>query len=423
MLLVARHVRSLVRGSAPPTSTPPLDDRVRELVVASFERSTTLVPRVNLLVPTVAGRRTFGGVRTAIELFEAVAEHAPRRRIVSVAPLLEGAVGSTLSSYRWTDPAADDDAGRTLTSLGGASAASRLSIGPADAFMATFWTTAELGLRIQRWQAAAFGLRDRPMLYLIQDFEPAFYPWSAQWLLARATYEPGPPIVAVFNTSLLKAYFDRQGIHFAHEFAFEPRLAPELIDAAKRRGERARRIVVYGRPGTPRNAFPLVVDGLRRWVATDNAATDWTVVSAGEPHPPVDIGRGLRLESVGKLDLEAYGDLLRSSAIGLSLMVSPHPSYPPLEMAHLGMLVLTNRFEVKDLATWHSNVRSLTDVSAAGVAEGLSELCRSFETDPRVGEHGRAIRTDLLEGSPQFPFALDVARLLGVATIEGHGPS
>ena len=40
-------------------------------------------------------------------------------------------------------------------------------------------------------------------------------------------------------------------------------------------------------------------------------------------------------------------------------MISPHPSYPPLDMAHLGMLVATNRFGAKDLSTWHQNIHSL----------------------------------------------------------------
>ena len=111
--------------------------------------------------------------------------------------------------------------------------------------------------------------------------------------------------------------------------------------------------MVYGRPGIPRNAFPAIVDGLRAWRASDSNATGWNIISVGEAHPDIDLGGGSTLHSIGKLDLDAYAALLRGSAIGVSLMVSPHPSYPPLEMAHLGMLVLTNGFGAKDLSTWH----------------------------------------------------------------------
>ena len=132
---------------------------------------------------------------------------------------------------------------------------------------------------------------------------------------------------------------------------------------------RSRTIVVYGRPGIPRNAFPAIVDGLRAWRAGDPNAAEWNVISVGEAHPEIDLGGGAMLRSSGKLDLDAYARLLRGSAIGVSLMVSPHPSYPPLEMAHLGMLVLTNGFGAKDLSSWHDNIRSVTDISAR-VARG-----------------------------------------------------
>ena len=72
----------------------------------------------------------------------------------------------------------------------------------------------------------------------------------------------------MFNTDLLRRAFEADGIAFEHAFSFEPRLAPAL--AAARAGpptERTRRLVVYGRPSKPRNGFPLIVDGLRAWVA------------------------------------------------------------------------------------------------------------------------------------------------------------
>jgi hypothetical protein len=170
--------------------------------------------------------------------------------------------------------------------------------------------------------------------------------------------------------------------------------------------------VVYGRPGIPRNAFPAIVDGLRAWRATDPHAADWTLTSVGEAHPEIDLGGGVALGSIGKLDLDAYAALLRTSAIGVSLMVSPHPSYPPLEMAHLGMLVLTNGFGAKDLSTWHTNITSVGDVASETLAAELSALCRRFEADATIGARGRSSRPDYVSDAPQFPFAPDVEDLL-----------
>jgi hypothetical protein len=47
------------------------------------------------------------------------------------------------------------------------------------------------------------------------------------------------------------------------------------------------------------------------------------------------------------LSYEAYGELLGSSDVLLSLMLSPHTSYPPLEMAATGGLVVTNTYGPK----------------------------------------------------------------------------
>ena len=47
------------------------------------------------------------------------------------------------------------------------------------------------------------------------------------------------------------------------------------------------------------------------------------------------------------MSLEEYKNLLPEFDIGLSLMMSPHPSIVPLEMAAAGMLVVTNTYANK----------------------------------------------------------------------------
>ncbi len=93
-------------------------------------------------------------------------------------------------------------------------------------------------------------------------------------------------------------------------------------------------------------------------------------------------------------------------------MISPHPSYPPLDMAHLGMLVATNRFGAKDLSTWHQNIRSLASLSAEGIAAALRDLTDAFEADPGAGDRGEPLRPDFLADGPLFPFAEELAERL-----------
>ncbi len=326
---LARGVRLFVQG--PPKSSssaarPPASptwDRIPELRTIEFRASSIGGDRLNLIVPTVQPAGVFGGVRTALDLFTALAEGAPKARIISLGPTPDPAEAG-LPGYVRTGPADDSDIARSIVSLG--DPATELAVGPGDVFVATYWTTAELTQRIRAWQATAFGGPGSPMVYLIQDYEPGFYPWSAQFLLARGTYADPSATLAIFNSKLLQDYLHGQGLSFRREFVFEPRLAEPLRRyLPAQRVARPRRILVYGRPKTPRNAFPLIVDGLRAWAATDPGAPEWSVVSIGQSHPDIDLGAGLVLSSRGKLSMDEYGALLSESAIGVSLMVFAPP--------------------------------------------------------------------------------------------------
>lgn len=377
-------------------------------------------PRLNLLIPTLSPRRVFGGAKTAMDLFDELGQAFPRLRIVSFRPV-SGESIDTLDGFVVGD-AADERAPAKVVVAAPIGSQATLAVEPDDVFLATFWTTAELAIRLVRWQAETFGGPARPFAYLIQDFEPGFYAWSAQFELARGTYASDAPTIAVINSSLLADHLAQQGLTFARRFTFEPRIDPRLRGVlAEPPIERRRRIVVYGRPGTPRNAFPLVVDGLRSWVALGGATAGWEVTSAGEPHPPVDLGGGVVMDRAGKLPIDDYGRLLRESAVGLSLMVSPHPSYPPLDMAHAGMRVVTNEFGPKDLSTWHENITSVGSMTADAIGEALLAATRAFEADPTAGDRARPLRSAYLDDGPAFPFAAELAQeLLAGSTSRGR---
>ena len=103
-------------------------------------------------------------------------------------------------------------------------------------------------------------------------------------------------------------------------------------------------------------------------------------------------------------------------------MISPHPSYPPLDMAHLGMLVVTNWFGVKELATWHENIRSVEELTADGVAATLRDVTDAFEADPGRGARGRPLRYDFLAEGPLFPFAAELAQRLSAGVLTARDP-
>ena len=315
---LARGVRDAIRGAPAPGPRPRPRaraaaaasrdglDGVAELhrVAPKRDAAPAAGPRLNLLVPTLSPARAFGGTRTALDLFEALAASlpAPEDRRVPADP---GGRPRGPRRLRAREPRRRGRAGssrrRGAARRRRRSRSSRSAAG--DVFLATFWTTAELAARLVRWQAATFGGEPRPYAYLIQDFEPGFYPWSAQSELARATYAGDVPMIAVINSGLLRGLSRRPGHPLDGEFTFEPRIDARAPAAPRRAAARARAGGSSSTAGreTPRNAFPLLVDGLRAWVAGGGGG-GWEVVSAGRSHPPVELGGGLRMRSVGKLD-------------------------------------------------------------------------------------------------------------------------
>jgi hypothetical protein len=208
----------------------------------------------------------------------------------------------------------------------------------------------------------------------------------------------------IFNTGLLREHFVREGIgRVADGTWFEPAVDTALFRPRPRLGPR--KLLFYARPGKPRNAFDLGLRALRLAVAAGAFEGDWEYWAIGEAVPELALGHGAVLQPMPWKSLADYATLLGESDVLLSLMLSPHPSYPPLEMAHLGMLVLANRFGAKDLATWHSNIRTTDDISAEGFATALEAMRLAFERDPEIGAAGRAFHPDFLADTPAFPFA------------------
>lgn len=384
---------------------------VPEITPLVPRRSDFSGSRINLLVPSIRQGDIFGGISTALRLLEALAPHFGGIRLI-VTDAGYGADDLKLfANYAVVPSDEESSATRQLVPFN-QRAGKTLPVAAGDVFVATAWWTAYCAQRLIPQQAEIYGQPAKPLLYLIQDYEPGFYPWSSQYMLALSTYAYAGPSIGIFNTHYLYEYFKAAGHACHHEFVFEPHIHPALrarmAEAAK---PRKKRILIYGRPSVSRNALPLIVEALRLWAESYPAAREWELVSIGEEHPTINVC-GMGLVSMGKLSLDQYADLMKASAIGLSLMISPHPSYPPLEMAHFGMRVLTNGFGPKDLSVAHGNIMSVTDVSPEGLSDALCGLCREFEVDPTAGDMLVDQSPHFMSAEAEFPFLVGLTDLL-----------
>ena len=132
------------------------------------------------------------------------------------------------------------------------------------------------------------------------------------------------------------------------------------------------------------------------------------MLSAGEYHEPIPLGNNMALKSVGKLSIENYAQLLLDSYAGVSLMVSPHPSYPPLEMSVFGVKVITNVYHNKDLSTFNQNIITLKQVNFDSASQKLKEICDNYCEDQMLEITNKDYCSDL----DMFPFLEDIIDLL-----------
>jgi O-antigen biosynthesis protein len=283
-----------------------------------------------------------------------------------------------------------------------------IAVRAGEIFMTYNWWVTLNFAEVRNQQAALFGSAPKPLVWLMQDYEPAFMAFSSAHMLARAAYDTCGPLWGVINSSNLANYMAAVGHHSDRQFVFEPviveSLRPFLDQVAG--SPRQKRVLVYGRPSVERNCFPALVRGLRRWTRDYPEFADWEVISAGVPHDPVDLGGGRKLTSVGKLSLDEYAQMLLSCSAGVSLMASPHPSYPPLEMAHFGLRTVTNSYFCKDLSAFHPNILSVRSIAEADLAGALAEACRRSASPPEAFTNPEYMRSE------PYPFMAELAEAL-----------
>ena len=328
-------------------------------------------PRLNVLDSAWTQSGMTGGPNTVINLAARIARQGVAVRLVST-------VQPNRIDPGWFARHVESLAGGDAV-LGLASACDPdhpLELGAGDGFLATHWTTA------QQLKAVLPLLPIRRFFYMLQEFEPAFYPWSSNY--ARAVETFGMDFWPIVNEALLADFLFAQPVGRLSDpvireraVVFEPAVdgglfyPPAVPDA-----DRKRRLLFYARPTNTRNMFGLGLLALRL-AAASPAFAGWEFLSIGSRGsvPQLALGGGAVLRPAPWMDYAGYGELLRQADILLCPMLSPHTSYPVLEMAACGGLSVTNCFETKTKATLAALSDNIiaTPATVEGLADGLIE--------------------------------------------------
>ncbi len=340
------------------------------------------VPALNVLQPFLNQQSMTGGPNTILLVAALVAEQGIPVRIVT-------SHAGHRPDADWLDAHLTSLLGRRppehLRFASAAEPDAPLAVGADDLWFATHWTTAQaLKMVLPR-------MRRNWFMYFVQDFEPGFYAWSSNYALALETY--GMRFRALVNEHFLATHLVAQAAgRFADPgflerqcMAFEPAVDRRVFhpptDGETRR--RPKRLLFYTRPTNPRNMLGVGIDALRQVVASGAFAGEWEFLSIGArgSMPPLALGAGRMLVPAPWASYAGYADSLREADIMLCPMLSPHTSYPVLEMAACGGLALTNTYGPKTaeaLSAMSPDIRGVAPTVEA-FADGLRETADEVE--------------------------------------------
>lgn len=272
------------------------------------------------------------------------------------------------------------------------------SLPPSNFSFCTLWTTAYLLLRYQQTDAK---------YYLMQDFEPSFYAAGSVYGVIEQTYRFGFSCVA--NTPGVAERYRRYSDDVVSFLPGVDKRVFSPLEGKAGPGSPAR-VVFYGRPSNPRNCFDLGADTL---VALKRRMGDRVRIhSVGEAWDPASYGLEGVVENLGLLgSMEEVGALYRESDLGLVFMMTPHPSYQPLEYMAAGCVVATN---INEANRWLLNERNSLQLEP--IPSLAAERIENLLCDPSAwsGKREEGLRSiSRLTWDAAFRVVRD--RMLGVA--------
>ncbi|HTC70692.1 MAG TPA: glycosyltransferase [Acidothermaceae bacterium] len=278
------------------------------------------VRTINWFIPDIDSP-FYGGINTALRLADYLhRNHGVQNRFVVWGSPPDYFVRSAITA---AFPSLADS---EISFFDGPDSASLELVPAADASIATLWLTAYAVARAQS---------TKRKFYLVQDFEPMFYPASTSYALAEETYRLG--LYGLCNTdNLRQIYVDD---YHGKAMSFSPAVDPTVFHANNRpfrTEDSPSTVFVYARPGHWRNCWELASLALRE--LKERLGDQVRIVTAGSWATDPEAADAIK--QLGLLPYKATGELYRHCDVGLALTVSKHPSYLPLELMACGVPVV-----------------------------------------------------------------------------------
>lgn len=238
----------------------------------------------------------------------------------------------------------------------------KLELGRNEVFLATSW-----------WSATAIRATapQSRLLYIIQEVENFFYNYGSEHLLCTNIMN-AKGIDFIVNSHYLNDYFAKEYPNITeHGCFFEPAFSQKLYKCGSFHEKEKYKLFFYARPNNPRNLFAFGVNLLNRAIAEGILdMSEWEICCAGQSAPKLTFCDGSHSINLGQMSWEEYARFLSDVDLGLCLMYTPHPSYPPYDVACSGGVVLSNKMLNKQHFDECSNV-ILADLDDDSVLDGF----------------------------------------------------
>lgn len=332
-------------------------------------------PSVTLFVPTLQGSSFFGGNATALIVAAKFAQKTKRQ--LRVVQTVKTGIKNDLTTFF-----ANEGINAKNLDIKVISVADRqynqygyIPMFPDDIFIASAW-----------WDAHLINqLPIKKFVYLVQDYEPAFYNNSDEYVLAEETYR-SHKIIPLCNTKLMLDYMHSRGYsNFAKDaFFFEPAVSRiksgKLID--KQPGAK-KKIFLYGRPAVSRNLFFSALQALKIAIEDNDISTnDYDFFMAGQDDlPNIALTGNAVIKNLGKMNMGDYVDFSKTVDIAISPMLAPHPNYPTLEFASTGTAVVTTKYANKQSLDNYSKNIFMSDPDATSMAQAIKRAAQKPYAD------------------------------------------
>lgn len=308
----------------------------------------------------------YGGINTILRLAQHLAvHHAVESRFVIIGQTNEAWYRSAIAA---AFPLLAD---APLLFVEGSDPASLAAVPPADVAVATIWHSAYTVAQLAG---------QRRKFYMVQDFEPCFYPAGTMYALAEETYRFG--LYGICNTEPMFEMLE--GRYGGVGGWFLPAVEPTVFHADRpaRPDDDPIRIFLYARLGHWRNCWEIASLALRD---IKEAYGDRVhIVTAGSWARAEDLGQGI--EHLGLLEYEATAELYRRCDIGIALTVSEHPSYLPVELMACGVPVVAFDLPEGGWVLHHEENALVARRTVEGLREQIDRLVRDDDLRSRLSK-------------------------------------